>query len=833
MKTIKFIPAVGIKKTLLIKTACSLENFDEHCLICTKGSLSSQQQNLAWSFLFELPPWFDNILYHSLRKQHHGNILAIHEKTIKTKLDIIMEPSVEVVVQQLDILASEILQQVPKFFETEKLKNVYKKFYEFLTVRLISSTLPSYCLNQLQNMPVMYKLEEEQGTLEGKLLIPARVSLDNNGVGELQPFLYKYPISLGEYVNLFKALGCTDVFTMSQYCSVLEQIWRETEGKPLTNENDPNDIVAIKRAMHGLFSRLKIETEEEIDKISKIFVFTQGKCLQDLANTYYIDSNFTTNFRAQNFLKRLGSLSDSVLDISGIKKLNLSFSNFNLDTLFKKLPQNLKPVPLSSLLEEQITKECLEHVTCDEDKPGVQLTQYFKKLFNSESLTILIARILSRNSKFNDTYKTLHWKNEEELLAFVTDKLGSLNFTCCCKLTSVLVFGDEVQENSKETREYIISGTNDIYFDDNSNIDDLLKSEKLLTTRLSYKINELFSNELINFLHILIKVIKTKDKNKWKAILEKFEIPYLDNEDMRPACLPKPGTLVPLALHFRLQHTFSTFNKGEYVGFELEDPVETGYKGEQKFIFAIIENEVISNDKSQSNHLKIYSVWISEEEKLNIPAAMLYRFWKPTTYQSSTDAPELSNRSDAETLDDVTKMLCDVQYLPVGLQKKMVKRLLMQWIPENNHTKEELCHQVRSLITQHCDINLSSNNYDDSSQSDNPIQIAWQRASTLYKSSSKKIKHVRANELHEFLLQRTKVHRANQKRYEEDLHYSQKLSEESLFYLPEPDSKQSQPVQARKLFSQVEHDLEILESSPDSDWTFLTCYLVNSFSLFY
>ena len=770
----------------------------------------------------KLPSWFDNI-----QLENFGyDDLTVRKTHIMNKLNIIMEPSIETVVKQLQILSSEVLQLLPKSNNAEDFKYVYKQFYDFLTNKHEMRAISSDNLKQLGSMPVLFAFDK----IESKLLVPAKVSFDKNYSSEIEPYLFKYPRCLGdEYDILFKALGCTEEFTLSQYCSVLEDLWKETEGKPFSEECNPNDIIAIKKAMHCLLSRLESATPEEIGKVSKIYVFTEGKFLVNITSTYYFDLNFQKRFRKQQYLKRLGNLNDLMLDISGAKNPPLSFSNFNLDSLFSKLPQNLKPVPLSSVLHEQITKESLANVTLDESKSGVQLAQHFEKQFSSESLVIPIARLLSWNSKYNDAYKKLHWKNEDELFAFVSKLLGRLNFICCCGLKSILFIGGEVQENSIEMREYLVTETNDIYFNDESNFD-LLKSEKQLTTKLSHKINELFSNQFEMFNHTLKKIIKTTDKNKWKAVLEDLGISELDNEYIHSAYLPEPGTLIPVALHCQLRHCFSTFNKGDYVGFELEDPVEAGCKGEPKIIYALVENEIVENDRPSSDHLKVYSVRISADEIINIPAAMLYKFWK-STHHEIVDIPQVIHRSDEETLQDVTKMLHDIHYLPVGLQNKIVKRLQMQWIPESNQGKEDLCQHITSLINQHCNLNSNARDRDSTYQSDSTIQLAWERASTIYKNSSEKVNYVRANELNEYLIQRTKVHKANQKCYEKNLQNSQKLSRESHFYLPKPDCKLCLPLQARKLFMQVEHDLEILEcSSPDSDWTFVTCYLVSSSS---
>ena len=793
------------------------------CLICTKGSISSQPTNLTWSLLFELPSWFADVLFRSVLKRNDLKNLDAHRKKIMSYLDIIMEPPLEIVIQQLDILASEVLKHLPELKDMEKkLGTIYNQFYDFLLDKQEKGFLHPGVHKKLENVPIMF--------FPDKLLvmIPARVSLgynEYNSIGEIQPYLIKYPLNLGNYFNLFKTLGCTEEFTLTQYCSVLEQIWKDTKGRSLTEKENPNDFIAIQKAMHGVLSKLEKANKDEIEKISQLFVFTKNKCLQNIEETYYFDSRFR-NDQKKKYLQRLGSLNKFILELVHIQPI-VNFSSFNLDILFSKLPENLRPIPLSSILQQQITKTSLAQITHDKSKPGVRLALHLEEKFNSQDFIELIARILLFSTKSNNANQC--WKNEEELCAFVGDKLGNLNFSCCCGLQSILLLNDIAQEDSVQECEYFVSQTNEIFFNDMSDFD-LFENSNRLTTELFYKINSLFSDQLKEFRFDVQQIIKTTNKGKMKYILSDIDVPEL-SEKICNVYLPEPGSQIPQKLHFSLHQNFSSFIKGEYVGFELEDPVEVDCQGEPKLIYAVVESEIIEGDSPSAVHLKVYSIRISSDELIKVPAVTLYKLATPVHVCDASDTSDQSNeilcQSNEAILESVNKILHDIRYLPVELQNKIIKRLLMQCASKINPEKEKLYQQITLLINQHYDKNHGD--LTDNLISDLPLHKAWESASAVYNSSYRRNykARIKPNAFKEYLFKRTNAHRADQQRYEKDYYHSQTLSANSPYYFPKPSQKNSKPLRARKLFLQVTHDLEILEALPESDWSHLACYLVS------
>jgi len=69
-------------------------------------------------------------------------------------------------------------------------------------------------------------------------------------IEDIKPYLYSFPLQLGQFADLMKILGSTDTATMEQYATVLYMI----HDKQIKTVLTAGDIDAIKRSMRGLFS---------------------------------------------------------------------------------------------------------------------------------------------------------------------------------------------------------------------------------------------------------------------------------------------------------------------------------------------------------------------------------------------------------------------------------------------------------------------------------------------------------------------------------------------------------------------------------------------------
>ena len=83
------------------------------------------------------------------------------------------------------------------------------------------------------------------------------------------------------------------------------------------------------------------------------------------------------------------------------------------------------------------------------------------------------------------------------------------------------------------------------------------------------------------------------------SILDKFKIRADDSYDAEKGnLLPEPGSFIPLKLHNLLNPAFKSFEPGEYVGYELDDPSLQLQEGDVTYIYAVIIEEVTTDTHS-------------------------------------------------------------------------------------------------------------------------------------------------------------------------------------------------------------------------------------------
>lgn len=75
-----------------------------------------------------------------------------------------------------------------------------------------------------------------------KLLKPEEVVINLEYESDFKPYLYKLPLELGTFHQLFKHLGTEDVISTKQYVEVLSRIFKNSEGKQL----DPSEMRTVK-----------------------------------------------------------------------------------------------------------------------------------------------------------------------------------------------------------------------------------------------------------------------------------------------------------------------------------------------------------------------------------------------------------------------------------------------------------------------------------------------------------------------------------------------------------------------------------------------------------
>ena len=105
-----------------------------------------------------------------------------------------------------------------------------------------------------------------------------------------------------------------------------------------------------------------------------------------------------------------------------------------------------------------------------------------------------------------------------------------------------------------------------------------------------------------------------------------------------------------------LNEGFEDFSPGEYVGFELEDPSLEEKKEEATFIYAIIVEEINSQENA-SVYTKRYKVNVGHEKQLQVAESTdLYKFHNLQTHSENQERPT-SEASKKELFIRIAKVL--------------------------------------------------------------------------------------------------------------------------------------------------------------------------------
>ncbi|CAJ0929272.1 unnamed protein product [Ranitomeya imitator] len=182
-----------------------------------------------------------------------------------------------------------------------------------------------------------------------KLLKPEEVVINLEFESDFKPYLYKLPLELGTFHQLFKNLGTEDIVSTKQYVEVLSRIFKNSEGKQL----DPNEMRTVKRVISGLLKSLQndpAKVRNDLENIRDLALYLPSQ------DGRLVKSSILVFDDAPHYKSRIqGNIGVQML-------VDLSQCYMGKDHGFHTriimlLPQKLRPRLLSSILEEQLDEE--------------------------------------------------------------------------------------------------------------------------------------------------------------------------------------------------------------------------------------------------------------------------------------------------------------------------------------------------------------------------------------------------------------------------------------------------------------------------------------------
>ncbi|XP_026972498.1 sacsin isoform X4 [Sagmatias obliquidens] len=549
-----------------------------------------------------------------------------------------------------------------------------------------------------------------------KLLKPEEVVINLEYESDFKPYLYKLPLELGTFHQLFKHLGTEDIISTKQYVEVLSRIFKNSEGKQL----DPNEMRTVKRVVSGLFKSLQndsVKVRGDLENIRDLALYLPSQ------DGRLVKSNILVFDDAPHYKSRIqGNIGVQMLvDLSQCYLGKDHGFHTKLTMLF---PQKLRPRLLSSILEEQLDEEtprvCQFGALCS-------LQGRLQLLLSSEQFITGLIRIMKHE---NDN---AFLANEEKAVRLCKALREGLKVSCFEKLqTTLRVKGfNPIPQSRSETFAFLKRFGNAVILlyiqhSDSKDINFLLALAMTLKSA---------TDNLISDTSYLIAMLGCNDIYRISEKLDSLGVKY-DSSEPSKLELPMPGTPIPAEIHYTLlMDPMNVFYPGEYVGYLVDAEGGEIYGSYQPtYTYAIIVQEVEREDADNSSFLgKIYQIDIGYSEYKIVSSLDLYKFSRPEESSQSRDsapstptspteflAPGLRSipplffgreshktssskhhspkklmvNSLPEILKEVTSVVEQAWKLPESERKKIIRRLYLKWHPDKNPENHDIANEV-------------------------------------------------------------------------------------------------------------------------------------------
>ncbi|XP_062958964.1 sacsin isoform X3 [Cynocephalus volans] len=549
-----------------------------------------------------------------------------------------------------------------------------------------------------------------------KLLKPEEVVINLEYESDFKPYLYKLPLELGTFHQLFKHLGTEDIISTKQYVEVLSRIFKNSEGKQL----DPNEMRTVKRVVSGLFKSLQndsVKVRSDLENVRDLALYLpsqDGRLVKSSILVFDDAPHYKSRIQGNIGVQMLVDLSQCYLgkDHGFHTKLIMLF------------PQKLRPRLLSSILEEQLDEEtpkvCQFGALCS-------LQGRLQLLLSSEQFITGLIRIMKHE---NDN---AFLANEEKAVRLCKALREGLKVSCFEKLqTTLRVKGfNPIPHSRSETFAFLKRFGNAVILlyiqhSDSKDINFLLALAMTLKSA---------TDNLISDTSYLIAMLGCNDIYRISEKLDSLGVKY-DSTEPSKLELPMPGTPIPSEIHYTLlMDPMNVFYPGEYVGYLVDAEGGDIYGSYQPtYTYAIIVQEVEREDADNSSFLgKIYQIDIGYSEYKIVSSLDLYKFSRPDESSQSRDSapstptspteflapglrsipPLFSGRDSHKTspskhhspkklkvnslpeiLKEVTSVVEQAWKLPESERKKIIRRLYLKWHPDKNPENHDVANEV-------------------------------------------------------------------------------------------------------------------------------------------
>lgn len=513
---------------------------------------------------------------------------------------------------------------------------------------------------------------------------------------EFRPYLYKISKRDAAFQDFFKGIGVKDKATAQQYCKVLAAIHDDSKSK---SELNPNQQKTVQRAVEQLFEL--IQTNKESDHFSNTealyLLATNGK-LYSSSTLHYNDTIFEVK-RLENALK------NKFLLLEKLSHYFLGRDIYEHQRLLQLLPQRLQPKMLSCVTEERVLEQNMQLCELEAD---CEFSGWFQNHLSSPPLRhglICLIRAENREITLEDAADTC------------MKTFGSIQIVCCKNLETALWLKDEqLPETTSKTDVFVQRKREGCVFYLRHHDDMVPKVINDINMTLTKEINALLGNQIASWhLSVLGQLLMCDTLDDVKKALAKNGIRDSAEAEGPLLSTPAAGADIPQEWYDCLDmNVLNNFEEGEYVGYSVNE----------KYIYAIIVEEVSGNTGVYSQR---YKIEIGQQEPIEVSCLDLYQFKRqqkagrgrridtsaqpfcmevvPRAGGASDSQP--SARSSPASLEEakreIDKQLEEIWPLLEVERNKAVKRLFLRWHPDKNLDCYDLANEAFKYLKNRID----------------------------------------------------------------------------------------------------------------------------------
>ncbi|KAL7865231.1 hypothetical protein SRHO_G00104780 [Serrasalmus rhombeus] len=616
-----------------------------------------------------------------------------------------MLPSIDCSPRHIDALThAGAFDKPPSEKVMQHLKNICKSLCSTKTLVGIRATVFTFAYAYLQSVDfdasVLAGLPLILTEDDTNLVKASQAVLSLTNPNDFRPYLYPIQGKHAMYAEFFKKIGVEEKPTITQLCTVLQEIHTECCNKTTLQ---PNQQATVKRAVQQLFCLIQEDSKgATFPKITLYLPSTDGKLYE--SSTLFFNDTFFQAKRLEDSLKTKLKL---------LEKLNhchLGNDHYEHQKLMKLLPQKIRPKLLSQVISEHLVHAQVER--CDYRKE-CEFSGWFENHLSSYAFRHGLICLIREQS--NGTVS----QTDAAQMCEIT--FGKIQIICCKALqTELLLYREPLEGTQTETQVYVQKqqGGCTFYLKHSDSMAPKVVNE--VTMHLTKEINSLLQNILNSLsLPVLGQLLLCENMEDVERTLEQNGIHNSVSEGEGFGARPSPGSPIPEEWHDSLDMSpLNSFEKGEYVGFRKDE-------SKSEYVFAIIVERLDELPGGTRRNPPRYKIQIGNDEFTEVSALDLYQFKREARAGSDefieVSSPDLHQfrraaRSASMTNDTCTEM--DIMPKPATASQKRpipktleeVKREIDQSLKEIwNMPPEDKCKALRRLYLRwHPDKNLDN-----------------------------------------------------------------------------------------------------------------------------